>query len=61
LELNWEHKRDTGEKGDDGVVDPSTLQPLAPPMVDSDLVLVVRSGTLGTLSASDAKEYFRAD
>jgi len=50
-----------GEKGDDGVVDPSTLTTHSAPMVDTDLVLVVRSGSLGTLTASEAKAYFTPD
>ena len=61
----WDYKgSDKGEKGDDGddgVVDPSTLTTHSAPMVDTDLVLVVRSGSLGTLTALQAKAYFTPD
>lgn len=58
----WDYKgSDKGEKGDDGVVDPSDLEIFQAPMVDTDLVLVVRGGTLGTLTASEAKAYFKSD
>lgn len=58
----WDYKgSDKGEKGDDGVVDPSALQSFSAPMEDTDLVLVVRGGELGTLTALEAKNYFRSD